>query len=99
MRVEDRPGALALLNTVNRTPSNRARPSNVPTQRYPSRVCTMARTEFCGRPESAVQASNRYSAAARSTAMTSTHARQYQYLIPLIALDVGDVFWARRIAV
>jgi hypothetical protein len=42
-------------NAVNRIPSNRARPSSVPTHMYPSSVCAMAYTLFCGRPFRLVQ--------------------------------------------
>src|SRR5262245_27600760 len=48
------PGVLAELKMVNRTPSKRARPPNVASHRYPSRVWTIALTEFCGSPSSVV---------------------------------------------
>ena len=54
------PGVLALLNTANRTPSKRARPSSVAIQRKPSPVCWMPVMMFCGRPASAVHDSNPY---------------------------------------
>src|SRR5262249_5494539 len=45
-------GVLDRSNAVKRTPSKRASPSEVPTQRYPSSVCATARIRFCGRPSS-----------------------------------------------
>lgn len=37
-------------NTVKRTPSNLARPSCVPSHRWPSAVCATSSTVFCGGP-------------------------------------------------
>ena len=48
------PGLLALLKTVNRTPSKRARPSSVAIQRKPSPVWWRPVMMFCGSPSSAV---------------------------------------------
>src|SRR5260221_1525313 len=39
-------------NVVKRAPSNRAKPSSVANQRYPSGVCAIAPIEFCGNPSS-----------------------------------------------
>ena len=55
-----KPGVLARLKIVKRTPSKRARPPHVPSQRYPSRVWAMALTEFCGRPSRVSQVSRPY---------------------------------------
>src|SRR2546430_137877 len=41
-------------------PSNRASPFQVPSQRYPSRLSTMALMVFCGSPSSVVQKVFRY---------------------------------------
>ena len=57
MRLSPSAGVLARLKIVKRTPSNRASPPHVPSQMYPSRVCTIARTEFCGRPSRVSQTS------------------------------------------
>src|SRR5206468_7411943 len=43
-------GVLVRLNTSNRSPSKRTSPSSVPSHTYPSRVCSIVCTEFCGRP-------------------------------------------------
>src|SRR5712691_1720762 len=56
--------SVLLSNTTNRTPSKRTRPPNVASHRYPSRVCRMSLTEFCGSPFSVVQESNLYCAVA-----------------------------------
>ena len=45
-----KPGVLFSSNTVNSTPSNRARPPSVPTHKYPSRVCVTASTALDGKP-------------------------------------------------
>ena len=43
-------GVLNLSNTVKRTPSNRASPNQVPSHKYPSRVCLRQEMRFCGNP-------------------------------------------------
>jgi hypothetical protein len=58
-------GAFCRSLTTNRTPSNRTSPSSVPIQRYPSRVCTIASTVFCGSPVSLVQTERRDCVSAR----------------------------------
>src|ERR1051325_3725550 len=47
---------LLLSYTSNLTPSNRAKPSCVPSQRYPSGVWTILETELCGKPLSSFHA-------------------------------------------
>src|SRR3989442_7696774 len=49
-----RPAVSTRSTTLNRSPSKRASPPNVPTQMYPSGVCSMALTEFCGNPSTVV---------------------------------------------
>src|SRR5712671_6733047 len=43
-------GVLKRAYTTKRTPSNRASPLDVPTHRYPSGVCAIARILFSGSP-------------------------------------------------
>src|SRR6185369_9148607 len=67
-------GVFCLSKMSNFTPSNRARPSCVPIQMYPSPVWAMACTVFCGRPFSESQTCRPNSRRPRfgSRAMTAT---------------------------
>ena len=53
-------GVLKLLKTVNRTPSKRANPAAVPTQRKPSAVCSTVVTTLWGRPSRTRQVNRSY---------------------------------------
>jgi hypothetical protein len=54
------PGVFIELNTAKATPSNRTNPSKVPIHKYPSRVCTIAVTEFKSCPPAEGHASKKY---------------------------------------
>src|SRR5580693_5676700 len=66
-----KPGVLNILKGTKRIPSNRARPPSVPTQRYPSWVCTTAVTLDCGNPESVPKLSKKYCPASARAAAAS----------------------------